>query len=229
MFAESTYYLWINILVILFPLLLSFDKKVHFYTSFRAVFISILIVGVPFIIWDVLFTKAGIWGFNPRYLIGIEWFGLPLEECLFFLTVPFACLFLFRVTQEYFPSIRNSSFKLPVYLFGIGAVGLLFLGYNKYYTLVNAIVFLLVFALALKTGKKIMSFFWISLIFSLLGFLLVNGVLTGTGIEEEIVWYNNAENLSIRLLTIPIEDFFYGTTLLLSNVLVFHKFGNNGE
>ena len=48
----------------------------------------------------------------------------------------------------------------------------------------------------------------------------MNGILTGSFIENEVVWYNNLENLNIRLFTIPIEDTVYAFTLILLNLFV---------
>ena len=40
-------------------------------------------------------------------------------------------------------------------------------------------------------------------------------------LEDPVVYYNNLENLSIRILNIPIEDFVYNFNVLLLVVAVY--------
>jgi len=58
----------------------------------------------------------------------------------------------------------------------------------------------------------------------LIPFFIVNGILTGSFIENEVVWYNNDENLGIRLFTIPIEDTIYAFTLILTTLALTEYF-----
>ena len=58
----------------------------------------------------------------------------------------------------------------------------------------------------------------------LLPFLIVNGLLTGTGLASPVVWYNPSEIYGVRILTIPVEDIFYGMDLILLNLLLLLSF-----
>ena len=44
---------------------------------------------------------------------------------------------------------------------------------------------------------------------------MVNGVLTGSFIDQEVVWYNSDAIMGVRIGTIPFEDYFYGFLLIL--------------
>jgi len=104
---------------------------------------------------------------------------------------------------------------------------LLFVGvvyYDRLYTVVTFIslaLLLVYFSFFRRTSwlGKLMKIY----LFLLIPFFIVNGILTGTGLEAPIVWYNNQENLGVRLLTIPIEDTFYGFELIVLNVFFYEK------
>ena len=213
-------YLAINILTIFFPLALSFDSKLQFYKQFKSLFQANLVVASLFIAWDILFTHLGVWGFNTTYLTGVSFFNLPIEEVLFFFSVPFACIFTYACVDYYFKvkwtpqfeSIFVNSFSLSLL-----AVGLYSL--PKLYTS-STFISLAIVLLILKHVAKVdwLPKFFTTYAILLIPFFVVNGILTGTGLEEPIVWYTNAENLGIRILTIPIEDMFYGFELVILNL-----------
>ena len=89
-------YLTVDLAVLAIPLLCSFDRKVRFVRFWPALFPAIAVMMALFIPWDIAFTERGIWGFNPDYLSGLWIAGIPLEEWLFFLCIPYACLFTYE-------------------------------------------------------------------------------------------------------------------------------------
>jgi lycopene cyclase domain-containing protein len=215
----------LNLIALLPPFLLSFDKKVAYYKRWKYLFPSLLIVGIIFIIWDVFFTRWGIWGFNSRYLTGIDLINLPVEEWLFFLTIPYASVFIYDCIKAYFPvwELKTTGVWIALIL----AVILMMTGIfniTKWYT---GVTFLLLSYLLFYLGYKKADYlgrFFLSYLIVLIPFFLINGVLTGSGIQDQVVWYNDQENLGIRVLTIPLEDIFYGMLLILGNVSLYEYF-----
>jgi len=165
----------------------------------------------------------GVWGFNPEYLMGIYVFSLPLEEILFFICIPYACIFTYEAVGFFSKGDPLKKYEGNITLLliiGLVAVGLISLG--KWYTSVTFLLCAGYLAyLHLKKKPTYLAKFYLSFLFILIPFFIVNGILTGTGIPGEIVWYDNAENLGIRMATIPVEDTFYGMLLLLMNVVIF--------
>ncbi len=95
-------YLYIDLLTISAPFLLSFDKRVAFYKQWKYLFPAILLMAVVFIAKDVIFAANAIWGgFNDTYLVGFRILGLPIEEWMFFFVVPYAIVFIYACLVVY--------------------------------------------------------------------------------------------------------------------------------
>lgn len=217
-----SFYLWINVFSLLGPFILSFDKKVRFYTHWKTVFPSILIVGAGFIAWDVYFTEQGIWGFNPQHLTGITLFNLPIEECLFFFTVPYACVFIYEVVKGYLPKFIPKRFSYYFsLLFTIISIVLAIYFHENWYTfyallgagIINWIVYF-------GFTPKWYPYFIVAFLFTQIPFLIVNGILTGATTPEPVVWYNEQHIMGPRIYTIPVEDVFYNFFMLFSIVVI---------
>ncbi len=219
-------YLILEILAVSIPLILSFDKKVRFYRLWKYLFPSILITGVLFISIDIIFTKLRIWGFNPGYHSKIIILNLPLEEWLFFIVIPYASLFIHFVLIAYKPDLFLSDRVVRI-LSGtliIILVSVMAFNTEKSYTLVYFTATVIVILIDLLGKAQLLNRFFISFIIILVPFFIVNAILTGTFINEEVVWYDGSEILGIRLLTIPVEDISYAFSLILLNLLLMSMF-----
>ena len=62
---------------------------------------------VVFLLWDEFFTRSGVWSFSNAYTVGIRIGNLPIEEALFFITVPYCCMFIYECVRCYFPKLTN--------------------------------------------------------------------------------------------------------------------------
>lgn len=216
------------ILVLFFTVIIcfiaSFDKRLQFNKHFGAFLKASVLVAIPFIAWDVWFTAKGVWWFNIDYTMGLNIAGLPLEEWLFFIFIPFSCIFTYYSIDKFFKMEWLSGFNnLIVFVTVIVCSVTALLYYDKIYTLITSLSAILTVVYLHFIAKAD----WISkasLVFTILmlGFLPVNGILTGTGLDTPIVNYNPDDFLGIRILTIPIEDSVYGYTQFLL-VLYFFK------
>jgi lycopene cyclase domain-containing protein len=215
-------YLLINFLTILFPLALSFDKKVAFHKKWKYLWPGLAITGVVFLFWDILFTVDGVWHFNPRYTIGINILQLPVEEILFFLTVPFACTFIYACLNHYLKREMDMRLtRIISNLIIIFSILILIFYHHRLYTRVTfTLLAFLVIIFQFIFKDRWLNRFYAAFVVALVPFYIINGILTSL----PVVIYNNAENLGIRIGTIPVEDHFYLMALLLMNIGFYEYF-----
>ena len=176
---------------------------------------------VPFVIWDILVTGSH-WWFNEAYTLDFRFLGLPIGEWLFFITVPFGCLLVW----ETLPHARLSTSLRPLrhirtVLYAALPIGIWVFSTGVQYTGLVLCCFGLV-GLAdtfLKTDLlgQPKTYLYLGIVSILI--LVFNGYLTA----RPVVLYGEAFQSGYRILTIPIEDFGYGFTLMLFNAMLYEK------
>ena len=222
-------YLIINLGSLAIPLAYSFESKIQFFRKWKYLFPAMLLTLLFFIIWDIIFTDWGVWGFNSRYLTGIYLFNLPLEEWMFFVCIPYACVFTYEALKHFIQSdiLKSRANQISWFLVvTLGLLGLVF--YQKAYTATTFLMLAVFLAWHQSLKVNYMGRFYLAFLVILIPFFMVNGLLTGSLIPQEVVWYNDQENLGIRMFTIPVEDTFYGLLLILMNVTFFEFFRKHG-
>jgi lycopene cyclase domain-containing protein len=149
---------------------------------------------------------------------------LPLEEILFFIVVPYCCMFIYECIRCYFPAIKNKA-AADVFLKCLGAVLLITGGifYQKQYSCCTFIFTGLFIFIIYGCRKYFTTFdaasFLTAYAVCLIPFLIVNGFLTAL----PVITYNHNQNFNTRIYTIPFEDAFYGMLLILMNVVIYEK------
>jgi lycopene cyclase domain-containing protein len=82
------------------------------YRQGRRVVAAVLPVALVFLAWDAVAVAAGVWRYNPRYLLGlIAPGGLPLEEILFFVVIPLCGLLTYSAVNAMLSEFRRRLHK----------------------------------------------------------------------------------------------------------------------
>lgn len=211
-------YLLFNCIILIFPFIgsLLFPKYLQG-IHVKAALFGLLPSALLFIIYDHVVTNY-FWSFNSEYILGIYIGKLPIEEVLFFFTVPFACLPLWHFSKKIFRGVVHNHVGYA-FLVTIALI-LYFLSLDgKYYTLSMSIGLILL--LFLHAGLQVQLFqqkaFWGFTAISMLLTLSFNFYLT----TRPIILYNTQTMTNIRITTIPLEDFIFGFLLLSMTVLLY--------
>src|SRR5690606_6648677 len=124
-------------------------------------------------------------------------FNLPIEEVLFFICIPYACVFTYfalnyLVKEDYLYHYHE------IITWIISGVLILVGNYflDRWYTSITFIglsIFLIL--LQQKVRPRYMGRFYFAFLVILIPFFIINGILTGSFIDDPVVWYNDNKNL----------------------------------
>ncbi|HEX2921654.1 MAG TPA: lycopene cyclase domain-containing protein [Bacteroidales bacterium] len=216
----------IELAALAIPLAFSFDRKVAFYKMWSFILPAILLNALFFIGLDIFFTSEGAWGFNPDYHSIIIIAGLPLEEALFFIIIPYCCLFIHYVFIAYLPntSLSNkitrlvSILSITIFLvWGLSDI-------SRSYTLVYTILCVTSIVIAWIFNKQTLSKYYITFLIMFIPFMITNSILTGTFIGDGVFWYKASEISGMKILSIPVEDALFTFCMILLTILTAEYF-----
>lgn len=226
-------YLLFNAVTIAGPVLDSVIRRRAYQRLFwKKAVIAAVLGGLPFLIWDA-FVTGSHWRFNPEYTLPFRLFHLPIEEILFFITVPVACLYIWihlpSLTPEQNPEKPAAPVRkglcpvmcLTLFLIAELALSAYFLSTGIQYTGLVLAAFSLTILTDIILKTRVLTQPKTLLYSTMIIFLtlIFNGYLTA----RPVVLYNPDVQLNLRIFTIPVEDFFYGLSLILL-VTIFYTF-----
>ena len=225
-------YLTLDLLILIFPLIFSFKWVFAYYKYYKPLFASILIVGGGYILWDILVTARGDWWFNHEYLVdfGFDLAGIPIEEALFFVVVPYSCIFIYE-NLNYFFKDKEIVFNKWIYyamsiLLIIGAI----IFYHQEYTVLALLSVSFFFFVAATWFPDLLKSrnYWFYILLSFVAFIIFNYLLTSIPIvlyNPTAIWGGTVDQIWIgRFITIPFEDFFYNFSMLSFYLIVYRYF-----
>ena len=218
------YYLILMLLSISYPLIRSFENKISFYKNWKSLVFAISIMMTIFITWDVIFTNLSVWSFNDRYILGYKFLNLPIEEWMFFICIPYSCIFIHEVLNYFYP-LKKITFNIHRWnqwficlLLIIAAIY-----WNRMYTFVCFVLTGLFLIFIQQKKAKLIVAIYRTFLVSIIPFFMVNGVLTGILTDEPIVIYDDLQNTMFRIITIPIEDFVYCLFMLGLTIWIYES------
>lgn len=89
------------------PFVKSFSREINLYKPIKRFIVAMTIPFVLFVIIDAIAVKRDLWTFNEAYVTGIYFFGLPIEEILFFAVIPFSCIFTWETVMYFDKKIKK--------------------------------------------------------------------------------------------------------------------------
>lgn len=205
-------YLIFNLAVLLPPLLISIFSDVKTYKNWRAIGAAILAVSIPFVLWDIWAAANNHWFFSSSYITAPRYFGLPLEEILFFVTVPFAMCFVWDVLAKYIPNkpVSDILAATGVSLLSLASIVLLLAQWSRGYTRSAALAMAIGLIVVVASGWWRRNRFWWFQLLLVTIFFIANTFLTAL----PVITYGADSAIEYRIGTIPLEDFLFNFALI---------------
>lgn len=209
------------LLAIFLPVaLISFLSPISKYRRYHPLIISIAVVAPVYIIWDQLAVIFGTWKFDSANVIGIYFFHLPIEEVSFFLVVPFSTLLIYEVISSHLKGKISGRIILTVSSVSIILLILLgVLNISRSYTSIASFFAAASIVIGLLLDRQLMErkSLWVYMAISYIPFVFFDHLM----VSIPVFTYGANAIIGLRIAEIPVEEFLYVFSLLMSYVIVY--------
>lgn len=105
MAAERFTYLAVLLFVVLGSIWLEVALRTRVIVRWRRLLLSMVLPLLVFVAWDAYAIAAGHWSFDADRIIGITVVGgVPIDEVLFFIVIPFASILTLEAVRSVKPN-----------------------------------------------------------------------------------------------------------------------------
>jgi lycopene cyclase domain-containing protein len=214
-------YWTLNLFLLMLPLLGSFHPKLQFYKRWKFWVPAVIIPAVVFIFWDVWFTAAKVWTFNPEQVASKRLVGVPMEQVAFFFLLPFAAIFMYELVQHWAPKLILKKKHAGILSLLIVAFWLVSLSLNlsKLYPMVCFALCLPVLTLVWYNYSDIIRRYLLVYVLLFIPLMLLNSFFVGSLGGVNILSYSDVHQMGVHLFEIPIENFSHNFLLILMGLL----------
>lgn len=206
-------YLFLLLIFVVIPLALSLKNRIRFAAKFKYLLPAILFAAAIFIIWDIRFTEFGIWSLNTNFLTGLKILDLPIEKWVSFFIIPYTSLYIYEILNQ-----KLLQFDKPNLFLALSLVLLVVFVLLAYFFRQKLFTFFTFFLLSIYFGytifrnrfKKHYTKFYGTFFIVLIPYLIFSELL-----YPDILSYDAAHIIGIRLINTPVENLGYLFLLLL--------------
>ena len=216
---------YLEILLIIFvPVaFLSLLTRFSVYRRYTPLAISIIFVAPFYILWDQLAVIYGTWSFNKANVIGLYFFHIPFEEVAFFLVVPFSTIFILEVLSGRIQGELNRqtvisagiSFSILLVIFGIVNISRSYTSIVSFFAAGSIIL-----GLSLNIDLMLSKSLWLYMVISYVPFIIFDHIL----VTLPVFTYGKGAIIGLKIIGIPVEEFLYVFSLLLSYAIFYDLF-----
>jgi hypothetical protein len=200
-------YSFLLILILFVCLLIIVQRRVKFPIPMAPLTLGIAAGGLLNLLMSFAFIDSGLLAFNSPFKSHLSVAGIPLEQVLLCLILPYLFLVIYYALNASYPLIKTDKYSLSIsnLLMGL-CIAMIFFAYTKMYAVSTfGLLLFTLFFLEYRNSIRFMLPFYRAYVVALIPFLIFFVPLHAMGAYTYAVQHT----IALKIAYIPFELYFY--------------------